>query len=277
MKKIPLLTNLYEDRNAIFELARKDVKQQYRGSILGYVWTVLHPLLNMLVMWIVFRHMFGRDDPYYVIYLLAGNILFTAFRASTDQALASIVGNRGLLLRTKMHPYLFPVSKSVAAMTNFFYSLIALIPFMIYLSIQQGINLFTYRLLFILLMLPAFWLFELGIGFFLATIYVFFRDMKHIYSVILALWMYLTPIFYKVSMMDGVALTVVKLNPMFHFVNYFRDCVYLGASYVNEQGVLSPYLPPWKTLGILYLCGIASLLIGSLIYKLLKRKIILSV
>ncbi len=277
MKRIPLLSSLYQDRNAIFELARKDVKTQYRGSVLGYVWTILHPLLNMLVMWIVFRHMFGRNDPYYVIYLLAGNILFTAFRASTDQSLASIVGNRGLLLRTKMNPYLFPVSKSVAAMTNFFYSLVALIPFMVYLSVQQGVNLFTYRLAFILLMLPAFWMFELGIGFFLSAVYVFFRDLKHIYSVLLALWMYLTPIFYKADMMDGMSLTIIKFNPMFHFVSYFRDCVYLGAAFVDKQGVLSPYIPPWKTLGILYICGVGALLLGGLIYKLLKKKIILNV
>ena len=277
MKRIPLITSLYNDRHAIFELARKDVKTQYRGSILGYVWTVLHPLLNMLVMWLVFRHMFGRNDPYYPIYLLTGNILFTALRTSTEQALASIVLNRGLLLRTKMNASLFPVSKSVASMTNFFYSLIALIPFMIYLSFQQGINLFTYRLLFIFLLLPAFWLFELGLGFFLSAVYVFFRDVKHIYSVFLTLWMYLTPIFYKTEIMDGFSLTLIKLNPMYHFLSYFRDCVYMGATAVNAEGVLSPVLPNFVSLGICYLCGVVALIIGGCIYKLCKKNIILNI
>lgn len=270
MKRIPLLTSLYEDRNAIFELARKDVKQQYRGSVLGFVWTILHPLLDMFVMWVIFRKMFGRDDPYYVVYLLTGNILFAAFRASTDQSLVSIVNNRGLLLRTKMHPYLFPVSKSVASMTNFFYSLVALIPFMIYLSITQGVNLFSYQVLFIFLMLPAFWMFELGLGFLLSAIYVFFRDIRHLYSVLLSLWMYLTPIFYKIDMIkDSVAETIIKINPMYQFVDYFRQCTY--------SAVISNSLPSWSTLGILYLCGILSILIGGLIYKALKGKIIMSV
>ena len=277
MKRIPLITSLYNDRHAIFELARKDVKTQYRGSILGYVWTVLHPLLNMLVMWLVFRRMFGRNDPYCPFYLLTGNILFTALRTSTEQALASIVLNRGLLLRTKMNASLFPVSKSVASMTNFFYSLIALIPFMIYLSFQQGINLFTYRLLFIFLLLPAFWLFELGLGFFLSAVYVFFRDVKHIYSVFLTLWMYLTPIFYKTEIMDGFSLTLIKLNPMYHFLSYFRDCVYMGATAVNAEGVLSPVLPNFVSLGICYLCGVVALIIGGCIYKLCKKNIILNI
>ncbi len=272
------LKQLYSDRNAIFEIARKDVKTQYRGSVLGFLWTILHPMLNMLVMWIVFRHIFGKNDPYYAIYLLCGNIMFTAFRAATDQALNSIVSNRGLLLRTKIEPYVFPMSKSVSAMTNFFYSLIALLPFMITLSFQQGLNLFTYRLLFILLMLPAFWMFELGLGFLLSAVFVFFRDLRHIYSVVLTLWMYLTPIFYKIDSMDELTTTVIKINPMYHFVTYFRQCVYLGASNVSaETGQLAPYLPSWQTLGILYICGIGALLVGGAIFKALKSKLIIRI
>lgn len=278
MRKIPFITKIYSDRNAIFEIARKDVKTQYRGSVLGFLWTILHPLLNMLVMYFVFQSFFGKNDPYYTIYLLCGNILFTAFRAATDQGLNSIVSNRGLLLRTKIEPYVFPTAKSVTAMTNFFYSLIALAPFMIYLSVQQGVNLFTYRILFILLMIPAFWLFELGIGLLLSAIFVFFRDLRHIYSVLLTLWMYLTPIFYKIDNMDATTQTIIKLNPMYHFVNYFRQCVYLGASHIDSAtGQLATYMPSWQTLGILYLCGIAALLVGGGIFKLLKSKLIIRI
>ena len=152
-------------------------------------------------MWLVFSSIFGKS-PYYPIYLLSGNILFTALRNSTFTALSSIEGNRNLLLRTKVNPYVFPCSIALSSVVNFFLSLVALIPFMIWLSIDQSFNLFTYRLVFILLMLPAFWLFEYGIGLFMSFLYVFFKDIKQLYSVFLVLWQYLTPIFYTT---DGFA------------------------------------------------------------------------
>ena len=150
---------------------------------------------------------------------------------------------------------------------------------MIWLSVQQGINLFTYRLLFIVLLVPPFLIFELGIGLFLSTIFVFFRDLKHIYTVFLTLWQYTTPIFYNIKRLsedpNSFTFTVIKLNPMFHFVEYFRDCVYRGATGIDSLGKnVGPYLPLWSTYGILWLCAGISLVIGCLFYFLLKNKII---
>ena len=272
---------LKEDQNLIFELSRRNIKQQYRGSFLGFVWTVLHPLLQMLIMWFVFAQIFGRD-VYYPIYLLCGNIIFASLRRSTTMSLTSIELNRNLLLRTKVNPYAFSCSICIGSMIDFFFSLIALIPFMIWLSVNPDIspltNLFTYRLVFILLMLPALWLFEYGVSLFLSVMYIFFKDLKHLYSVILVLWQYLTPIFYTVDRFDlnSPALFVIKLNPMYHFVTYFRECVYLGVIGQDPQTfeIIGSYNPAWMTLLYLYLFGIASTAIGVLIYKLLKKKVI---
>lgn len=256
---------LYNDRNVIFELSRKNIKTQYRDSPIGLVWTVLNPLLNMLVMWLVFRIILNNNDPYYPLYILSGNILFAAIRTSTDQSLQSLVRNRGLLLRTKIEPYVFPMSNCISATVNFLFSLIALLPFMIYLSISQGLNLFTYRLVFILLMLPAFWMFEMGCGIFLCALFVFFRDTKHIYSVFLTLWTYLTPIFYVVKE-GSPLLKIVNFNPMYHFVTYFRECVYSGAT--------AACVPSWTRLLLLYGIGVLFLILGSLFFNALKKKII---
>lgn len=264
-------------RNTVYELTRKQVKTQYRDSTLGFLWTFLNPLLNMLVMWLVFKSVLGIEDPYYPIYLLAGNILFAALRASTNQALESMVVNRGLLLRTKIDLEVFPISNVFTSLVNFAFSLIALIPFMIWLTIQQGVNLFSYQLPFIILMLPAFMLFELGIGLFLATLYVFFRDLKHLYTVLLLLWQYLTPIFYTVNRLDqnGLTFKIIRLNPMFHFVNYFRDSIYRGATGYDIFGqYIGPFIPYWSTLGILYALGIGSFVIGYGFFRLLRSKII---
>lgn len=266
--RIPVLSKLYEDRNVIFELTRKNIKTQYRESVLGLVWTVLNPLLNTLVMYVVFTHLLPRSDNYFILYLLCGNILFAALRASTQQALEASVKNRGLLLRTKIDPYVFPTSNCLSSIANFLFSLIALIPFMLYLSIKWSINVFTHRLFYIILMIPAFWLFELGIGLMLDALYVFFRDLKHIYGVFLTLWMYITPIFYKIEGMPPNIQKVINFNPMYRFATYFRDCVYLGATG-------SPtFEPPFLVLLQLYIIGVVSILVGIVVFKLLKKKII---
>lgn len=266
-------------KNIVFELSRQQVKMQYRDSSLGFIWTVLNPLLNMLVMWVVFSSVLKIDDPYYPLYLLTGTILFSCLRNATMQSMESIVLNRGLLLRTKISLSVFPLSRILSCVVNFLFSLIALIPFMIWLSVTPGLvgNLFTYRLVFIILMIPALALFEYGIGLFLSTVYVFFRDLKHIYTVFLTLWTYSTPIFYVLTNLeeDSIFLKLIKLNPMFHFINYFRDCIYRGAVGVDVMGKnIGPYLPMWKTLGIIYLLGIASLIIGVVIFNLCKDKIV---
>lgn len=289
MKLLPRF--LREDKNLIFELSRRNIKQQYRGSILGFVWTILNPLLTMLVMWFVFQQIFGKDNSYYPIYLLCGNILFTALRTATSMSVASIENNRGLLLRTKVSPYVFSCSISISSLINFFLSMVALIPFMIWLSVVVTfpggvhVNLFSYQLAFILLMLPAFWLFEYGISLFLSVLYIFFKDLKHIWNVFLLAWQYITPIFYTVDRFQANSpiMILIKINPMYQFVTYFRECVYMGAiaqnpetleTIVDGSGNLLPYIPSWGRLGIIYACGVLSVVIGIAFFKILKRKVI---
>lgn len=272
--------NRFKNKDIVFELTRKQVKTQYRGSTFGFVWTVLNPLLNMLVMWAVFSNVLGIKDPYYPIYLLAGNIVFAALRSSTTQALGSMVENRNLLLRTKTDLSVFPLSNVLTSIVNFGFSLIALIPFMIWLSLQEGINLFSYQLPFILLMLPALLIFEYGLGLFLGVLFVFFRDLKHLYGVFLTLWQYMTPIFYPVARVKNTPFyTVVRLNPMYYFVNYFRDCVYAGATGYNmlDESFGASFIPPFQTLGIIYLCAAASLVLGYTMFYLLRSKIITNI
>lgn len=275
---------IVRDRTVILELASRNIKKQYRGSFLGVFWTILNPLLTMLVMWFVFDALFGRGE-YYPLYLLCGNVLFTAFRGCTTTSLLSIEQNRNSMLRTRIHAYVFPCSMAVTCLINFVLTLIALIPFMIWKTVALGINLFTWRLLFIILMLPAFWLFTYGISLFLAVLYVFFRDLKNIYQVFVLLWQYLTPIFYT---LDGMAtkktgfapfaIKAIRLNPMFHFTKYLRQCVYMGATGIDiykagaEANTALAYCPEFGTLGILYACGVLATLLAVGFYELMKDK-----
>lgn len=261
-----LVKNLKKNQNVLYELVRKSVKTQYRNSTLGVLWTILNPLLNMFVMWLVFSQFFGRGDPLYPIYLLTGNIMFQALRSATSGALPSVVNNRGLLLKTKVDAYMFPLASTMSSLVTFGFSFIALLLIMGGMAIFGGYDIFGYQILFVILMLPAFILFEYGISLFLSAIYVYCRDIKHIYNVFLTLWTYLTPIFYKVDVLSpgSAAFVAVKLNPMYHFVNYFRNAMY-NFHYIG-YGI--PYM---HTLGVLYLCGLVSLFIGIVVFKLLKK------
>ena len=278
---------IIRDRTVVLELTSRNIKKQYRGSVLGVVWTILNPLLTMLVMWFVFSTLFGRGQ-FYPLYLLCGNVVFSSFRSCTTTSLTSIQQNRNSMLRTKIHAYVFPCSLALSTLINFALSLIALIPFMIWKSVEVQ-NLFTWRLIFIVFMIPAFWAFTYGISLLLAVLYVFFRDLKNIYNVFVLLWQYLTPIFYTVDRFSTtknpagpIALKVIKLNPMFHFTNYLRECVYLGVAGIDKYypgyvegdkvGFIGAYAPEFKTLLILYASGILATLIGVAVYELMKDK-----
>lgn len=254
--------SLANNRYVLSELVRKKVKTQYRNSVLGMIWTVLNPLLNMLVMWLVFSQFFGKGDPLYPVYLLTGNILFSCLRSATDGALTSVVQNRGLLTRVKVDSYLFPLTSTLSSLVNFAFSMIALLLIMLGMQIFGGHSIFSFRILTIFAMLPAFVLFEYGIGLFLSALYVFFRDIKYLYSVFLTLWTYLTPVFYKIDNLSAgsFAASVVKLNPMYYFLRFFRDAMYMG---------WSEY--PLQDIAVLYLFGIVSLIIGAVVFKSLKK------
>lgn len=264
---------LKKNFNITKELTRKKVKSQYRNSFLGMIWSILHPLLNMLIMWLVFGYFFGRNDFLYPVYLLTGNILFGTLRQTTSSALSSITENRGLLLKLKINNYVFPLSSVFHGFVNTFFSFLSLIFIMLILQIFTASNLFGYQILFIILEIPAFFLFVFGIGLFLSALFVFFRDIRHLYEVFLTLWTYLTPIFYKVDVLpkSSAISIILKLNPMYHFLTYFRESMYMLAS----TGSTMP--PSWKTLGLLFALGIASFTIGFLVFKKLKKHFVMYV
>ena len=227
-----------KNKNIVLELTKKSVKSQYRNSFLGIIWSVLNPLLNTLIMYVVFKDLLKNNDPFFILYLLCGNILFQTLRSATTGALSSVVANRGLLLKMKIKENVFPLASVFASITNFGFSLIALLIVMLFLQIKNSVIIFGYQLLFIVLMLIPFMLFCYGLGLVLSSLYVYFRDIQHIYGVFLTLWTYLTPIFYNVKIFspNSFALKIIKLNPMYYFIDYFRDCFY----YLQLSGSQSP-------------------------------------
>lgn len=273
-----------KNANIVRELVKKNIKVQYRNSVIGALWTVLNPLLNMLVMFFVFSVVLNYgSERTYALYILCGNIMFSFVRAATTQSLTSIVQNRGLLTKNKISQFVFPISNNLVAVVNFGFSSIALLGVMAVVSIIAKQNFFSFNLLLVFLMIPALFLFSYGLSLILSSLFVFFRDIQHFYNVFLTLWTYLTPVFWKVGNVldpkegDSKAMEflikpmlnlIVHLNPMYWFVTYFREIAYGCVERGEAVWQTFPYL------GSLYLIGLIFAGIGTLIFSLTRKKFI---
>ena len=205
-------------------LVSRNLKLKYRRSVLGYVWSVLNPLLTMTVMAIVFSTMFSRNIENFPVYLFCGQLLFNFMNNSTHQAISSITGNASLLKKTYVPKYIFTVAKITSGMVDLVFSMGALLIVML----ATGARFTWYFLLFPLVILQLY-IFCVGLGLFLAQANVFFRDIQYIYNAVTTAWLYLTPIFYPLEALSEELIWVVKhCNPMYFYIGQFRDLVYIG-------------------------------------------------
>lgn len=211
-------------RDLLRLLVSRNLKLKYRRSVLGYVWSVLNPLLTMVVMTIVFSTMFSRNIDNFPVYLFCGQLLFNFMNNSTRQAISSINANASLLKKTYVPKYIFTISKITSGLVDLVFSLGALLIVMVVTRVR-----FTWYMLLFPVVILQLYLFCVGLGLFLAQANVFFRDVEYIYNAVITAWMYLTPIFYPLEMLPENIMWIVKhLNPMYFYVGQFRDLVYLG-------------------------------------------------
>ena len=169
-------------RYLLQNLITRDFKLKYRRSVLGVAWSVLNPLLTCLVMWAVFGALFnqrGQGIEDFPLFLIIGQLMFNFFRESTAMAMESVLKNGPLLRKVYIPKYIFPLEKCCFALVNFFFSLVAL--FIVALLTWSHISVNTVLLaIYPIVMLFAF---SLGVGLILSTMYVFVRDIMHIWEV----------------------------------------------------------------------------------------------
>lgn len=205
-------------------LVTKNIKLKYRRSWLGYVWSILNPLLIMIVMSVVFSTMFSRNIENFPVYLFCGQLLFNFMSSSTSQSIFSITGNAALLKKTYVPKYLFTLAKVTSGLVDLFFSLGALV--IVLLATQARI---TWHVLLFPLVLLQLYVFCVGLSLFLAQASVFFKDTQFIYNAVTTAWMYLTPIFYPLEALPEQLIWLIKhCNPMYFYIGQFRDLVYYG-------------------------------------------------
>ncbi len=209
-----------QNRALLAELVRTDFKLRYQGSVLGYAWSLLRPLLLFVILYIVFARFLklGSDIPHFPVYLLLGIVIWNFFTEMTQQSLGSIVGRGDLIRKISIPRWIIVFSSSISALINLGLNLIVVVIFMVinHVDIQRTI-------LFVPLLLVEVYMFALGISLFFAAAFVKFRDLGYIWEVILQAGFYLTPIIYPLSKITNLTLQkLIFMNPMAQAIQDIR-------------------------------------------------------
>lgn len=232
------------------ELVKRDFKQKYKRTVLGMAWSILSPLLTLLVMSVVFSNFFGSNMEHYTIYLFCGNLVFNYFHESTMGGMNALMANADIFSKVNVPKYLFVLSKNVSALINFGLTLCIFFLFVLF----DGI---PFHFSFIALLYPILCLvvFNVGIGLVLSALFMFFRDISYLYDVFTMLLMYMSAIFYTIDIMPAGMQRMFLLNPVYCYIKYFRVVVLEGN------------IP---SLSFHLLCAfyaVAAVCVGMLIYK----------
>lgn len=217
---VTYIHNFLAYKNLLKELVRRDVKTKYRRSVLGMLWSVLNPLGMMIIMSIVFSHVFRSNIENFPVYLMCGQVIFNFYNEASTVAMSSVLGNASLIKKVYVPKYLFPVSKVCSCFVNLVTSFIALV----IVIVATGTKLSWTALLVFIPVIYVF-VFSLGMGLMLSALVVTFRDLQHLYGILITAWMYMTPIFYPVDMLPEWVADLVRLNPLANFIEMFRDVI----------------------------------------------------
>ncbi len=220
-EKIISYANKIKQNQFLFEeLVKRDFKRRYARTTLGMAWSILNPLLQLLVMRLVFTHFFGRGTPHYTTFLFSGMVIFNYFSESTNEGMTSIVDNSAIFTKINVPKYLFLFAKSIQSTINF---LLILVVFFIFCLFDHVT--FTWKFLLLLYPIILIVFFNIGTSLVLSAIYVFFRDMRYFWSVFLMLLQYVSAIFYQIDTFSDSIQKVFYINPVYLYIRYFRKIV----------------------------------------------------
>lgn len=241
----------------IRELVSREIKRKYARSYLGILWSVLNPLLSMAVMSMIFSTIFKRSIINFPIYYLTGSIFWSLFTGATNSAMTALVDNKSMLIKVKLPMRIFPLARSCTALANFGYSLVAYIVMLLIFRIKPNIY-----MPLLLLYAACLFVFSLGVGYILSILYVLFGDIKHLYSVLLTIWMYLSAIFYPVESTSPAMQEVIIRNPVYNYIRCARKCVLEGAA---------PNAEEWARI---FIWSVGVYLIGKLYFRKMQTRVL---
>jgi ABC-2 type transport system permease protein len=254
------ISNVFNRKSRVLlkELVKTDFKLRYNGSVLGMLWSVLKPLLLFAIMYVVFIHFlkFGAGIPHFAVSLLLALTLWSFFSEATSQGMQAIVSRGDLIRKIKFPKYIVVVSATVSALINLGISLIIVLIF----SVINGVD-FHWHILFVPLVILELYVLALALAFLLASIYVRFRDIGHIWDILMQGAFYATPIIYPITMVAAVSSTAAKallLNPMAQIIQDARYLVVTDSTETVWTYIANPFIQIVPILIIVVLVVVAT-------------------
>ena len=232
------------------ELVKRDFKKKYKGTMLGIGWSLLSPLLTLLVMKVVFTQFFGRNAPHYTTYLFAGILVFGFFSESTKGGMTALTGNAGIFTKVNVPKYLFLMSKNVQTLLNFALTFAVFFLFCVIDRIE-----FSWNFLILAYPIATLTLLNLGLGLILSAMYMFYRDVSYLWSVATRLIMYGSAVFYKIDKFSPDMKAVFRCNPVYDHIAFIREIV------INNT------VPDAWEFGLLAIFALSALTVGGFLYK----------
>jgi ABC-2 type transport system permease protein len=236
-------------RDLIVQFVSRSLKTRYKRSVLGVVWTMLNPLLTMVVLTLVFSNFFKTNIQNYPIYILCGLAFWGFCNSTTRESMAEMVYSGSLLSRIYVPKSVFAISAQGTGLVNLLISIGTVI--LISLVLRQPIH---WSIVVLPVSIVLMVLFCLGIGLILSAAAVYFADILPVYDVILTIWFYGTPIIYPATIIPDRWAWVFKLNPLYHMIQLFRDPIFGG------------FIPGWQVWLISAAFSISVFVIGGLIF-----------
>jgi lipopolysaccharide transport system permease protein len=249
-----IVETILRHRWLIFELTKREVKLRYRGTWLGFLWTMLNPLLMTTVYTLVFSFFLRFNIPKYPVFLFCGLLPWLWFSEATVTGINSVVDSSGYLRDAIFPSEVLPVTSIASSMMNYVFSLPILLAVLLVFRVTL-----SWTLVALPIIMAVQFLFILGIVLFLGTYNVFFRDLRYIVQYVLLAAFFLTPVIYDYSVAPEGFQWIFKLNPMAHVINDYRSIFLYGA------------WPDWRDLGIVLGVGIALVILGSWVFESRKE------
>jgi lipopolysaccharide transport system permease protein len=243
---IRIITIIIKHRWLILELVKREVKVRYRGTWLGFFWSLLNPLIMTGVYTVVFSFVFRVDIPKYSAFLFCGLLPWTWFNEAMNSGTSCLTDRVGFVRDAVFPSEILPITSIAVGMMNYIFSL----PILLIILLVFKVTL-TWTLLFLPLIMAIQFLFSLGMVYILSTFNVFFRDLRYIVQNLLMAVFFLTPVMYAISTIPVQFQWVFKLNPMAHIINDYRNILFFST------------WPDWRDMGIVVGITLVLLILGA--------------
>jgi lipopolysaccharide transport system permease protein len=243
---VRLVKNIGQRRWLIVELVKREVKARYRGTWLGFFWSILNPLIMTVVYTIVFSYYLRIDIPNYAAFLICGLLPWNWFSEAIASGTNCLVDRSGFVRDAIFPLEVLPITVVGSAMMNYVFSLPVLVVILLAYKVTFG-----WPLIVLPVIMVVQFLFSLGLTFFLGMLNVFFRDLRYIVQLTLMAVFFLTPIFYDFSIVPERFRIILKLNPMTHIINGYRQIWFYDG------------WPFWDNIGYVFILSMVLIVLGS--------------